>query len=103
MPYNSEELYKRIDYLRAFNEEQHIDRSRIRDILNGGEAAVKALLGNQGIDFHELPAPNMFLSALERFAQKLGRSPDLKIDIVNDKDSERAKKKAEKLERIVEI
>ena len=101
MPYNSDELYKRIDYLRAFNAEQHIDRARIRDILNGGEAAVQALLGNQGIDFHELPAPNMFLSALERFAQKLGRSPDLKVDIVNEKDSERAKKKAEKLERIV--
>ena len=47
------------------------------------------------VEYHELPAPNMFLTALERFAQKLGRSPDLKIDIINDKDSERAKKKSE--------
>ena len=79
-----------------------IDRSRIRDIMNGGESAVKALLGDAiNVEYHELPAPNMFLTALERFSQKLGRSPDLKVDIINDKDSERAKKKSEKLERIV--
>ena len=79
-----------------------IDRARIRDIMNGGEAAVQALLGKTiNVEYHELPAPNLFLTALERFAQKLGRSPDLKIDIVNQKDSERAKKKSEKLERIV--
>ena len=79
-----------------------IDRSRIRDIMNGGEAAVKALLGNQvNVEYHELPAPNLFLTALERFAQKLGRSPDIKVDIINEKDSERARKKSEKLERIV--
>jgi hypothetical protein len=70
--------------------------------MNGGEAGVQALLGKSiNVEYHELPAPNLFLTALERFAQKLGRSPDLKVDIVNQKDSERAKKKSEKLERIV--
>jgi hypothetical protein len=102
MPLNSEQLYDQIDYLRVINQEQLIDRSRIRDIMNGGEAAVKALLGNSvNVEYHELPAPNLFLTALERFAQKLGRSPDIKVDIINEKDSERARKKSEKLERIV--
>ena len=102
MPLNSEQLYDQIDYLRVINQDQMIDRSRIRDIMNGGEAAVKALLGNQvNVEYHELPAPNLFLTALERFAQKLGRSPDIKVDIINEKDSERARKKSEKLERIV--
>jgi len=102
MPLDSDKLYEKIDYLRVINREQMIDRSRIRDIMNGGEAAVKALLGNSiNVEYHELPAPNLFLTALERFSQKLGRSPDLKVDIINDKDSERAKKKSEKLERIV--
>ena len=99
---NSDKLYEKINYLRVINQEQMIDRSRIRDIMNGGESAVKALLGDAiNVEYHELPAPNMFLTALERFSQKLGRSPDLKVDIINAKDSERAKKKSEKLERIV--
>ena len=102
MPLNNEKLYDRVDYLRVINQESLIDRARIRDIMNGGEAAVRALLGNTiNVEYHELPAPNLFLTALERFAQKLGRSPDLKVDIINEKDSERARKKSEKLERIV--
>ena len=96
MVLDNDKIYDRIDYLRSVNNDQLVDRSRIRDIMNGGEAAVRALLGDaMNVEYHELPAPNMFLTALERFAQKLGRSPDLKIDIINDKDSERAKKKSE--------
>jgi hypothetical protein len=38
------------------------------------------------MEYKQLPAPNLFLTALERFAQKLGRAPDLKVDITNDKD-----------------
>ena len=99
---DSDKIYDRIDYLRVINQDSMIDRGRIRDIMNGGEAGVQALLGKSiNVEYHELPAPNLFLTALERFAQKLGRSPDLKVDIINQKDSERAKKKSEKLERIV--
>ena len=102
MPLSSKQLADKVDYLRAINQESMVDRARIRDIMNGGEGAVKALLGNKmNVEYHQLPAPNLFLTALERFAQKLGRSPDLKVDIINDKDSERAKKKSEKIERIV--
>ena len=42
MPLNSEELSKRVDYLRSINNEQLVDRARIRDIMNGGQAAVTA-------------------------------------------------------------
>jgi len=102
VPLSNDEIYDRVDYLRTVNNEAVIDRARIRDIMNGGEAAVRALLGKSiDVEYHELPAPNLFLTALERLAQKLGRTPDLKIDIVNEKDSERAKRKSEKLERIV--
>jgi len=102
MPYTGEQLYKKVATLRNMNQDAAIDRSRVRDILNGGHNGVKALLGEKSsLEFSELPAPNLMLSALDRFAQKLGRSPDLKIDVFNEKDSERSKKKAEKLERIV--
>ena len=102
MPYTGEQLYKKVATLRNMNQDAAIDRSRVRDILNGGQNGVKALLGEKSsLEFSELPAPNLMLSALDRFAQKLGRSPDLKIDVFNEKDSERSKKKAEKLERIV--
>ena len=46
MPLSNEEIYDRVDYLRAINSENIVDRARIRDIMNGGEAAVRALLGN---------------------------------------------------------
>ena len=46
MPLNSDKLAERVDYLRVINQEQMSDRARIRDIMNGGEAAVRALLGN---------------------------------------------------------
>src|SRR5210317_595094 len=102
MPLNSEQLAQKVDYLRAINQDGMLDRSRIRDIMNGGEAAVKALLGDKmNVEYNQLPAPNLFLTALERFAQKLGRAPDLKVDLLNDNDSQRAKKKSEKVERIV--
>ena len=97
MPYTGEQLYKKVATLRNMNQDAAIDRSRVRDILNGGQNGVKALLGEKSsLEFSELPAPNLMLSALDRFAQKLGRSPDLKIDVFNEKDSERSKKKAEK-------
>ena len=102
MPLSSEQIAGKVDYLRAINQEGMLDRSRIRDIMNGGEAAVKALLGDKmNVEYNQLPAPNLFLTALERFAQKLGRAPDLKVDLLNDNDSQRAKKKSEKVERIV--
>ena len=99
----ADELYSRVYELRQLNSELAQDKHNIRAILNGGADGIKALLGKdmRDMDYRQLPAPNLLMSALERFAQKIGRAPDLKIDIFNDKDSERATKRAEKLERIV--
>ena len=36
------------------------------------------------------------MSGLEHLAQKIGRIPNLKVDVPNGKDSDRARKKAEK-------
>ena len=99
----ADELYARVYELRAMHSDYVGDKENIRAIMNGGADGLKALLGKdmQDMDYKQLPAPNLLMSALERFAQKLGRAPDLKVDIYNDKDSERATKRAEKLERIV--
>ncbi len=99
----ADELYSRVYELRQLNSELAQDKHNIRAILNGGADGIKALLGKdmRDMDYRQLPAPNLLMSALERFAQKIGRAPDLKVDIFNDKDSERATKRAEKLERIV--
>ena len=94
----ADELYARVYELRAMHSDYVSDKDNIRAIMNGGADGLKALLGKdmRDMDYKQLPAPNLLMSALERFAQKLGRSPDLKVDIINQKDSERAKKKSEK-------
>ncbi len=99
----ADELYSRVYELRQLNSVMSSDKHNVRAILNGGADGLKALLGKdmRDMDYKQLPAPNLLMSALERFAQKIGRAPDLKVDIFNDKDSERATKRAEKLERIV--
>src|SRR6056300_1763434 len=98
-----DEIYNRVYELIAQHADVISEKDKIRAIMNGGADGIKALLGKQmrDMDYNQVPAPNMLHSAMERFAQKLGRAPDLKIDIFNDKDSERATKRAEKLERIV--
>jgi hypothetical protein len=99
----AEQVYNRVYELRQMHAEYATDKDNIRDIMNGGADGLKALLGKsmRDMDYQQIPAPNLLMSALDRLAQKLGRAPDLKVDIFNDKDSERATKRAEKLERIV--
>ena len=104
MPLNASQLAHKVDDLRGLHEHTgHWDyRTRIRKIINGGSQGVSALLGSNSENYNEdLPIPNMIESGLEHLAQKLGRVPDLKVDPYNNKDSERAKLKSEKIERIV--
>src|SRR6056300_565135 len=98
-----DEIYNRVYELIAQHADVISEKDKIRAIMNGGADGIKALLGKQmrDMDYNQIPAPNLLMSALDRLAQKLGRAPDLKVDIFNDKDSERATKRAEKLERIV--
>jgi len=78
-------------------------KARIKAILNGGADGMKALLGNkmETSDVDLLPAPNMLQSGIDRLAQKISGVPQVRVDIMNHNTSDRAKVRAERLERIV--
>lgn len=93
------------------------ERSRIRAILDGGAMGVQAVLnGGMGVPNHgpgsgkgadtsmgvDLPTANIMHSQLERMAQKIGREPILKTDMIPTKDTDAARKAAEKRARIVQ-
>ena len=91
------------------------DRNRIRSVMNGGVLGVQAVLNSGGTpqqgpgsghgadssQMADLPTANIMYSGLERLAQKIGRPPVIKTDMIPMKDSDRARKKAEKRARIV--
>jgi len=98
-----QEIIERASYLKRMHDDSLIDRSRYRAILNGGEDGIRQLLG-PGLDnneSHTIPAPNLMLSALDRLAQKIGKTPSLDVHITNARDSQRNKAKKDKLERII--
>jgi len=102
MVYTPDELLIKTDDLKGMHEHSgHYEyRDRVRSIMNGGSNGIAALLGESAKNYDiDLPIPNLINSGLEHLAQKLGRMPDIKVDAYAD--SERAKNKAEKLERIV--
>lgn len=78
-------------------------RNRIRNIMDGGNAAVAALLGEAWAETVDgMPVANLMLSGMTRLGQKLGRRPDVKVDPPVSNDSDRARERAERRERIVE-
>ena len=100
---NQSELHDKITQLHYVNQDAYSQRGRIRSIMNGGPSGILALLGDQmkGMQDWQVPMPNLMASGLEHLAQKIGRIPNLKVDVPNNKDSERARKRAEKISRIV--
>lgn len=101
MPKTVKEASERALFLRQERTRNRGDMAKVRAVMDGGADAVAQLLGDvQGLDDH-MPAANLMLSGLTRLGQKLGRLPDLRVDPPADKDSERARKNSEKLERIV--
>lgn len=84
-------------------QERQVSKARIKSILNGGSEGMKSLLGNSmdAEDADLLPAPNLLQSGIDRLAQKISGVPQVRVDILNGNESERAKFQAEKLERIV--
>ena len=84
------------------------DRHRIRAIMNGGPEGVAAVLNpsvsggtkDQSLG-RDLPTANLMHSGLERLAQKIGRAPTIKTDMIPIADTETARKKSEKRARIV--
>ena len=82
---------------------RQVQKARIKAILNGGADGMKALLGSkmETSDADLLPAPNMLQSGIDRLAQKISGVPQVRVDILNHNTSDRAKVRAEKVERIV--
>lgn len=81
------------------------DRKRIRDIIDGGENGLKALLGDKvKIKSRDIPALNMFESGATRLAHDLGRAPDTKADAFPNErglSAEDQRRKADKRVQIV--
>ena len=98
-----EEIQYAITNLHFDNQSAYSTRGRIRAIMNGGPDGIQALLGDQlkGMQDWQVPVPNLMMSGLEHLSQKIGRIPNLKVDVPNGKDSDRARMKAEKISRIV--
>jgi hypothetical protein len=93
-----EQLQHAITNLHFDNQAAYSTRGRIRAIMNGGPDGIQALLGDnlKGFQDWQVPVPNLMMSGLEHLAQKIGRIPNLKVDVPNGKDSDRARQKAEK-------
>ena len=98
-----EEIQHAITNLHFDNQSAYSTRGRIRAIMNGGPDGIQALLGDnlKGFQDWQVPVPNLMMSGLEHLSQKIGRIPNLKVDVPNGKDSDRARMKAEKIGRIV--
>ena len=98
-----EEIQYQITQLHFDNQSAYSTRGRIRAIMNGGPDGILALLGDQlqGFEDFQIPVPNLMMSGLEHLSQKIGRIPNLKVDVPNNKDSDRARAKADKIARIV--
>ena len=96
------EVCERVVELRQLNVASWPERLRIRQIMDGGEGAVKALVGDRVKDpSYRLPIGNLMLTAMTHLAQKLGRPPDVKVSAPVGTDSERAMKAADKRARII--
>lgn len=96
-----EQVLDRAVHLRNMHKDALPDRYRFKSILNGGEDGIAELLGTKQVESGTLPAPNLMLSALDRLAQKIGKTPKLDVQITNARDSSRNKAKKEKIERII--
>ena len=98
-----EEIQYKITQLHFDNQSAYSTRGRIRAIMNGGPDGLLAFLGDQikGFQDFQIPVPNLMMSGLEHLSQKIGRIPNLKVDVPNNKDSDRARAKADKIARIV--
>lgn len=98
----AERILRRIHALQNRNRLLFAQRSRIRDIMNGGERGLKALIGDKvKIKDKDIPTANLILSGMERLGQELQDPPDLKVDYPEDDDDDLPKERAEKRRRIV--
>ncbi|MFH2071702.1 MAG: hypothetical protein ABIJ75_02500 [Actinomycetota bacterium] len=99
-----DQVIQRVAYLQSLHSPMAHTRSRIRALMDGGVEAVVALLGDKMQQLTDMtPIPPLLNSGLAKLAQKIGMSvPDLKVPPYGYKDSQEAKRAAEKRERIVQ-
>lgn len=108
------DVLNNVERLKRQNSDLLADRLRIKHVMNGGADAVYAtMVWDQGkgasmrrnrnlSDLGEdLPAVNLIASGLERLSQQVGVEPTLSMPY-GPRDSSRARRRAEKRERIVE-
>lgn len=106
--YSYDEVLERVSHLtKSVN---LVDRQRIRAVMNGGVEGVQSVLDwgvagiNDPTDYDlgaDLPTANVMYSGLERLAQRVGRAPTLKTDLIPIRDTTKARKATEKKGRIV--
>lgn len=102
--HDTDHVLARVDHLKQIHEPQLGTRRRIRNIMNGGDRAVAELLGpDAALEFKDIPLPALMMRGMSILAQKIGRSPTLKVPPASRQaDSDAAIRNAEKRERIVE-
>ena len=96
----SKRIIERATALREEHQHSAATRARVKAVMNGGSEAIQALLGPH-VKEEDLPWANIMLSGLTRLAQKIGDLPMVRVDPPEDNDSEAARKRAEKKQRIV--
>lgn len=95
-------LCRRVEELKELNSAQRMMRGTIRAIMNGGSEAVAHLLGESMSDkYSVMPVANYMVMAAQRMGQKIGQVPPVNVDPPVNRDSDRARHRAEKKERIV--
>lgn len=77
-------------------------RWKVRAILDGGPEAIRALLGDGMDTSQDLPWPNLLHTAINRLGQKIGHLPDPRVRPPGGDDTESARRRAEKRQKIVE-
>lgn len=114
MNVDSNEVIERVEALKGANMDLLSDRLRVRYVMNGGTEGIyatlvwdqgkaassrgKAMASDLGVD---MPTVNLIASGLERLAQQVGVAPSLRTPY-GPRDSNTARRQAEKRERIVE-
>lgn len=96
---DADTILERASELRNNASSMAANRYRVKALMNGGTAAIQALLGPH-VKEQDLPWPNIMYSALTRLAQKIGYYPDVRVDAPL-KGGDPAAKRAERKERVV--
>lgn len=90
----------RVVELVALNRDRHVERLKIRDVMNN-RLAMAALLGAKAVPADlRMPMANLVLRADETLGRKIGRRPDVKVDPPAQTDQKTALERADKRARI---